>query len=158
MAVNSCKIKKKLYYLTSCLKLHLSPFWHIAHELELWFSVLWFLWLIFIILEMLKVVYHMLWDNYFSAPICCHLTNNSVFANDSPMQTLLPVPNGLKLGGIPVNLPSASRNRDGSNLLGSFQCLSSCSSSWRFGQTWVPFGIVYSPWLKTGSSVKFNSK
>ena len=125
-------------------------------ELELWFSVLWFLWLIFIILKIFKnfFVYHMLWDNYLSTVVCCLLTNSSVFANDSPMHTLLPVPNGLKLGGIPVNLSSASRNRDGSNLLGSFQCLSSCSSSWRFGQTWVPFGMVYSPWLKRGSCVK----
>ena len=46
----------------------------------------------------------------------CNLTNSSDFASDSPMHTLLPVPKGLKLGGIPVNLPSASRNRDGSNL------------------------------------------
>ena len=78
----------------------------------------------------------------------CNLTNSSDFASDSPMHTLLPVPKGLKLGGIPVNLPSASRNRDGSNLWGSFQCLWSCNSSWRFGQTWVPFGMLYSPWVK----------
>ena len=51
-----------------------------------------------------------------SMAVQCNLTDNSDFASDSPMHTLLPVPKGLKLGGIPVNLPSVSRNREGSNL------------------------------------------
>ncbi len=73
------------------------------------------------------------------------LTSNADLARASPGQTLLPPPKALKAGGLPANLPSASRKWVGSKVVGFLHCVLSLCKASRFVQTWVPFGIWYSP-------------
>ena len=54
----------------------------------------------------------------------------------------IPIPNGMNLL-CPVHFPSASRNLDGSNLLGFGKVSGSMPIEDRLGMTMAPFGIVY---------------
>ena len=116
MAVNSCKIEIMLCYQVKydnwskyCSSTGVVHFCNLILILML------------IVLKVFQLAFSIsryLRYNYLHVSMAaqCNLTNSSDFASDSPMHTLLPVPKGLKLGGIPVNLPSVSRNREGSNL------------------------------------------